>query len=84
MAENKHLKQMSTDMAEARSKATFKTDGMTTLLRGGPEAIAKLDKIRAIAEQEPLFDKSKIPYQSRQDVKNKENYVCVIITNALF
>jgi acyl-CoA oxidase len=84
MAENKHLKQMSTDMAEARSKATFKTDGMTTLLRGGPEAIAKLDKIRAIADQEPLFDKSKIPYQSRQDVKIRKKYYVCENTNALF
>ncbi|KAI7897930.1 acyl-CoA dehydrogenase/oxidase C-terminal [Cokeromyces recurvatus] len=64
---NKYLLQMSTDIQEARMKATFSVGSMLYLLRGGPEAIKKLNYVRNIIEQESLFDKSKIPFQNRQE-----------------
>lgn len=68
MTENKHLVQMNTDIENARKKADFSSESMLHLLRGGPIAIEKLNQMRALAEQEPLFDKSKTPFQSRQEV----------------
>ncbi|KAK4520950.1 uncharacterized protein ATC70_006834 [Mucor velutinosus] len=67
MTENKHLVQMNADIENARKKADFSSESMLHLLRGGPKAIEKLNQMRALAEQEPLFDKSKFPFQSRQE-----------------
>lgn len=66
--DNKFLVQMSTDIEEARSKATFNTDSLLYLLRGGKEAVDELNKIRALAESEPVFSKADTPFQSRQEV----------------
>lgn len=68
MTENKHLVQMNADIENARKKADFSSTSMLHLLRGGPKAIEKLNQVRALAEQEPLFDKSNFPFQSRQEV----------------
>lgn len=68
MSDNNHLVQMTLDLQEARSKATFSTESMLHLLRGGPEALAKLNYVRALAEKEPVFDKFNTPFQSRQEV----------------
>jgi acyl-CoA oxidase len=68
MTDNKHLIQMTLDLQEARSKATFSTESMLHLLHGGPDALAKLNHVRALAEKEPVFDKSNTPFQSRQEV----------------
>lgn len=59
---------MNTDIENARKKADFSSESMLRLLRGGPKAIEKLNQVRALAEQEPLFDKSNFPFQSRQEV----------------
>ncbi|KAF1806257.1 acyl-CoA dehydrogenase/oxidase C-terminal [Mucor lusitanicus] len=67
MTENKHLVQMNADIENARKKADFSITSMLHLLRGGPKAIEKLNQVRALAEQEPLFDKSNFPFQSRQE-----------------
>ncbi|KAL9540072.1 hypothetical protein MBANPS3_009894 [Mucor bainieri] len=67
MTENKHLAQMNADIENARKKADFSSESMLHLLRGGPKAIEKLNQVRALAEQEPLFDKSNFPFQSRQE-----------------
>lgn len=68
MADNKHLLQMTSDLQNARNKATFSTESMLHFLRGGPEALAKLNHVRALAEKEPVFDKFNTPFQSRQEV----------------
>lgn len=73
---NKFLAQMSTDIEEARSKATFNTESLLYLLRGGKDAVDELNKIRALAESEPVFSKANTPFQSRQEV-------CHIITTLL-
>lgn len=67
MTENKHLTQMNADIENARKKADFSSESMLHLLRGGPKAIEKLNQVRALVEQEPLFDKSNSPFQSRQE-----------------
>ncbi|GAN03812.1 acyl-CoA oxidase 5 [Mucor ambiguus] len=67
MTENKHLVQMNVDIENARKKADFSSESMLHLLRGGPKAVEKLNQVRALAEQEPLFDKSNFPFLSRQE-----------------
>ncbi|KAI7888616.1 acyl-CoA dehydrogenase/oxidase C-terminal [Mucor mucedo] len=67
MSDNVYLAQMSTDMEEARAKASFPVQSMVYLLRGGKEAYEKSNKIRELAEREPLFDKSRLSFQSRQE-----------------
>lgn len=69
MSDNTYLAQMSTDMEEARSKATFFSKSMHYLLRGGKEAVERKNKIRQLAEREPLFNKSSLSFQSRQEVR---------------
>lgn len=68
MSDNKYLAQMSIDIEEARSKSTFSIESMLYLLRGGKEAVDRVNKIRQLAENEPLFSKSDLPFQSRQEV----------------
>lgn len=65
--DNKFLAQMSTDIEQARSKATFNTQSLLYLLRGGKDAVDELNKIRALAESEPVFSKANTPFQSRQE-----------------
>lgn len=68
MSDNVYLAQMSADMEEARKKASFSIESMVYLLRGGKEAYEKSNKIRELAEREPLLDKSVLSFQSRQEV----------------
>lgn len=63
------LKQGNVDIEAARKNASFPVDLLTTLLRGGPEALDKLNRLRAIVEKEPLLDRSKTVFMSREEVK---------------
>lgn len=74
--DNKFLAQMSTDIEQARSKATFNTESLLYLLRGGKDAVDELNKIRALAESEPVFSKANTPFQSRQEVRLSPLYCC--------
>lgn len=62
------LKQNNIDIEAARSKANFSVGSMTEVLRGGKDAVSKLNRIRDIVTNEPLFDKSKLPFLNRQEV----------------
>lgn len=68
--DNKILAQMSTDIEEARQKANFSIESMLYLLRGGKEAVERLNSLREIAESEPVFSKAGAPFQSRQEVND--------------
>lgn len=68
MSDNKILTQMNTDIEEARQKANFSINSMFTMLRGGEESVKKLNDLRQIAENEPVFSKADTPFQSRQEV----------------
>ncbi|GAA5797239.1 hypothetical protein HPULCUR_002619 [Helicostylum pulchrum] len=67
MSNNKTLVQMNIDIEEARQKADFSIDSMLNLLRGGEEAVKKLNDLRQLAENEPVFSKAETPFQSRQE-----------------
>ncbi|KAI9253672.1 acyl-CoA dehydrogenase/oxidase C-terminal [Helicostylum pulchrum] len=67
MSNNKTLVQMNIDIEEARQKADFSIDSMLNLLRGGEEAVKKLNDLRQLAENEPIFSKAETPFQSRQE-----------------
>lgn len=75
MNNNKYLTQMSTDIEEARAKATFPIQSMIYLLRGGKDAVERVQKTRELAEKEPLFNKSNMVFQSRQEVIQTLVYV---------
>lgn len=59
---------MNIDIEEARQKADFSIDSMLNMLRGGEEAVKKLNDLRQLAENEPIFSKAETPFQSRQEV----------------
>lgn len=63
------LNQNNVDIETARSKANFSVGAMTQVLRGGQDAVAKLNSTRELMAKEPLFDKSKLPFLNRQEVK---------------
>lgn len=62
------LKQGNIDVETARKNASFSVDLLTTLLRGGPEALQKLNRLRAIVEREPLLHRSNTVFMSREEV----------------
>lgn len=64
------LNQNNLDIEAARSKANFSIESMNQLLRGGPEAVAKINRTRELIAREPLFEKSKLPFLNRQEVRN--------------
>ncbi|KAF7732469.1 hypothetical protein EC973_003214 [Apophysomyces ossiformis] len=64
---NPHLQQMVQDLENARRKASFPVADMTRFLRGGAEAVENLEKVRAVIEKEPLFNKLNMIFMSRQE-----------------
>ncbi|KAI8094635.1 hypothetical protein BDF21DRAFT_448789 [Thamnidium elegans] len=71
MTLNKTLVQMSTDIETARNKSDFSTESMYYLLRGGPKAIEQLDYFRNLTQNDPVFNKSEVPFLNRQEQLQK-------------
>lgn len=69
--QSKQLQQTIIDIQRARQQTTFPVELMSRLLRGGKQAMAQLERMRALIAKEPLFDKSDMPFQSRQEVQQQ-------------
>ncbi|KAI8146231.1 hypothetical protein BJV82DRAFT_409746 [Fennellomyces sp. T-0311] len=63
----KQLQQSTLDIQAARQKSTVPVDLMTTYLRGGKEAINKIERYRALLANEPEISTKQAPFQSRQE-----------------
>lgn len=71
------LQQLSKDIEAARKNPPCDPSLMTLMLRNGPDELARLNKMRDIIEKEPLFDKSQIPFLSRQEVEMSKPMFCL-------
>jgi hypothetical protein len=65
------LDQMAADMSLARQNPAFDIKLMSTFLVGSEQELKDRELARAILESEPLFDKSKLVFMSRDEVSVK-------------
>ena len=51
-----------------RKRATFVTDELTNLIYGGADKVAHQRRLRKMIEDDPCFDKSKLPFMSHTEL----------------